>query len=179
MFKLGLLGRGDMFHGCIILYGFHSYAFIGNGLVNMYAKCRELKGSICAFCDILHKDWYLGMRWLIAFGLHGKAIQFLQVFEQMVVNQVKPDNVTFIFLLMACIHSGLIRESPILFETMQTIYGLSPEKDHVACMVDMLARVGYLAEARERADCSVYAKTSLREALLGTCSAHGKLGFGK
>ncbi|KAM5577569.1 hypothetical protein ABKV19_008090 [Rosa sericea] len=180
--NLALLGRGEMFHGCIIHYGFHAYAFIGNSLVNMYAKCGDLKGSIRAFRDILHKDLVSWNAMLFAFGLHGKAIETLQFFEQMVVNGVKPDNVTFIGLLMACSHSGLIGESRALFETMQTIYGLSPDKYHVACMVDMLGRGGYLAEAKELADkyCSVYsAKISLREALLGACSAHGELGFGK
>lgn len=180
--NLALLGHGEMFHCCIIHYGFHAYTFIGNGLVNMYAKCGELKGSIRAFCDILHKDLVSWNAMLFAFGLHGKAIQSLQVFEQMVVNGVKPDNVTFIGLLMACSHSGLIGESHALFETMQTVYGLSPENDHVACMVDLLGRGGYLAEAKELAAkyCSLYnAKTSSCEALLGACSAHGELGFGK
>ncbi|XP_050380901.1 pentatricopeptide repeat-containing protein At2g36980, mitochondrial [Argentina anserina] len=180
--NLALLGCGEMFHGRIIHCGFHAYAFIGNGLVNMYAKSGDLKGSICAFHDILHKDLVSWNSMLFAFGLHGKAIQSLQVFEQMVVNGVKPDNVTFIGLLMACSHSGLIGESRALFETMQTIYGLSPDKDHVACMVDILGRGGYLAEAKELADkfSSVYsAKISSGEALLVACSAHEELGFGK
>ncbi|KAL6225345.1 hypothetical protein ACLB2K_004195 [Fragaria x ananassa] len=180
--NLALLGCGEMFHACIIHYGFHAYVFIGNGLVNMYAKCGDLKGSIRAFHEILHKDLVSWNAMLFAFGLHGKAIESLQVFEQMVVTGFKPDNVTFIGLLMACSHSGLIGESCALFESMQRIYGFSPEKDHVACMVDMLGRGGYLAEAKKLADkyCSLYsAKTSSCEALLGACSAHGDLGFGK
>ncbi|KAL6223091.1 hypothetical protein ACLB2K_006481 [Fragaria x ananassa] len=180
--NLALLGCGEMFHACIIHYGFHAYVFIGNGLVNMYAKCGDLKGSIRAFHEILHKDLVSWNAMLFAFGLHGKAIESLQVFEEMVVTGFKSDNVTFIGLLMACSHSGLIGESCALFESIQTIYGLSPEKDHVACMVDMLGRGGYLAEVKKLADkyCSVYsAKTSSCEALLGACSAHGDLGFGK
>ncbi|KAH0996405.1 hypothetical protein GBA52_020269 [Prunus armeniaca] len=67
----------------------------------------------------------------------------------MVENGVKPDNMTFIGLLMTCSHNGLIEESRVVFETMGSVYGISPEMDHVACMVDMLGRGGYLAEAKE------------------------------
>ncbi|PQQ17745.1 pentatricopeptide repeat-containing protein [Prunus yedoensis var. nudiflora] len=150
--SLAVLGHGKMVHGIILHYGFHAYVFIGNGLVNMYAKCGDLQGSVRAFSDILQKDLVSWNAMLFAFGLHGQAIRALQVFKEMVENGVKPDNVTFIGLLMTCSHNGLIEESRVLFETMGSVYGISPEMEHVACMVDMLGRSGYLAEAKELVD---------------------------
>lgn len=180
--SLAVLGHGKMVHGCILRYGFHAYVFIGNGLVNMYAKCGDLEGSVRIFRNIPDKDLVSWNAMLFAFGLHGQAIQAVQVFEEMVENGVKPDNVTFIGLLMSCSHAGLIEESHVLFETMRSVYGLSPEMDHVTCMVDMLGRGGYLAEAKELVD--KYSEvgggeTSSWEALLGACSAQGDIGFGK
>lgn len=180
--SLAVLGHGKMVHGIILHYGFHAYVFIGNGLVNMYAKCGDLQGSVRAFSDILQKDLVSWNAMLFAFGLHGQAIQALQVFKEMVESGVKPDNVTFIGLLMTCSHNGLIEESRVLFETMGSVYGISPEMEHVACMVDMLGRSGYLAEAKELVDKYSEvgsAETSSCEALLGACSAQGDVGFGR
>ncbi|KAI5324213.1 PREDICTED: pentatricopeptide [Prunus dulcis] len=180
--SLAVLGHGKMVHGIILHYGFHAYVFIGNGLVNMYAKCGDLQGSVRAFSDILQKDLVSWNAMLFAFGLHGQAIQALQIFKEMVENGVKPDNVTFIGLLMTCSHNGLIEESRALFETMGSVYGISPEMEHVACMVDMLSRSGYLAEAKElvgKYSEVSSAETSSCEALLGACFAQGDVGFGR
>ncbi|KAL6276936.1 hypothetical protein ACE6H2_020537 [Prunus campanulata] len=180
--SLAVLGHGKMVHGIILHYGFHAYVFIGNGLVNMYAKCGDLQGSVRAFSGILPKDLVSWNAMLFAFGLHGQAIQALQVFKEMVENGVKPDNVTFIGLLMTCSHNGLIEESRMLFENMGSVYGISPEMEHVACMVDMLGRSGYLAEAKELVDKYSEvgsAETSSCEALLGACSAQRDVGFGR
>ncbi|KAI3697550.1 hypothetical protein L6452_30643 [Arctium lappa] len=64
---------------------------------------------------------------------------------------------------------------------MSQIYGILPETEHVACMVDMLARGGYLEEAREMTNTytsthGATAKSS--EALFGACYAHGDVEMG-
>uniref|UniRef100_A0A2P2MX17 Pentatricopeptide repeat-containing protein n=1 Tax=Rhizophora mucronata TaxID=61149 RepID=A0A2P2MX17_RHIMU len=179
--NLAVLGHGRMFHGCIIHYGFHAYAYVGNGLVNMYAKCGDIDRSILAFNDIFEKDLVSFNAMLFAFGLHGKAKQALQLYEDMVASGTDPDKVTFVGLLMTCSHSGLVEKGRAFFESMSSIYGLSYETDHVACMVDMLGRSGFLAEAKELA--IKYCKAdevqaSSCEALLGACYSHGELRIG-
>lgn len=178
---LATLGHGKMFHSCAIRYGFHVYAYVGNGLVNMYAKCGDIEGSNQAFKDILGKDLVSWNTMLLAFGLHGFAHQALQVHKEIMASGLKPDKVTFIGLLMTCSHSGLINKGRSFFESMSLIYGISPEVDHVACMVNMLARGGYLEEAREVANKYMGidgVKISSYEALFGACSAHGDLEMG-
>ncbi|KAL5555809.1 hypothetical protein UlMin_038045 [Ulmus minor] len=179
--SLAALGHGKMVHGYMIRYGFPAYVYVGNGLVNMYAKCGDLEGSNRAFWEIPNKDLVSWNAMLFAFGLHGQASRALQLYEEMVATGTKPDKVTFIGLLMTCSHSGLIEESRKLYETMRSVYGLSPEMDHMVCMVDMLGRGGYLAEAEELANKYLgtgSADVSSREALLGACSAHQDLHFG-
>ncbi|KDP40035.1 hypothetical protein JCGZ_02033 [Jatropha curcas] len=179
--SLAVLAHGRMVHGYAIRRGFNSYLYVGNGLINMYAKCGDLDGSIRAFDDIYVKDLVSFNAMLFAFGLHGKACRALQLFDDMVVSGIKPDKMTFIGLLTTCSHSGLIEEGRAIFDSIRLVHGLSYDADHVACMLDMLGRGGYLAEAKELA--SKYAKTgdvktSWYEALLGACSAHGELEMG-
>ncbi|KAK9289038.1 hypothetical protein L1049_017509 [Liquidambar formosana] len=178
---LVMLGQGRMVHACAIHYGFHAYVYVANGLVNMYAKCGDIEGSSRAFDDICSKDLISWNAMLFGYGLHGHASQALRLYEEMVASGIKPDKVTFIGLLMTCSHSGLIEKGRVIFESMWSGYGLPHEWDHVACMVDMLGRGGYLAEARELANNysgTVSGKTSSSEALLGACFAHGDVRTG-
>ncbi|PON52275.1 Tetratricopeptide-like helical domain containing protein [Trema orientale] len=173
--SLGVLGHGKMVHGCILRNGFHAYVYVGNGIVNMYAKSGDLEGSIRAFGEIPNKDLVSWNAMLFAFGLHGQHNHALKFYKEMVATGVKPDKVTFIGLLMTCSHSGLIEESREFYEIMRSVYGLSLEIDHVACMVDMLGRGGYIAEAKELANKYLgtgFSDLSSFEALLGACSAH-------
>ncbi|KAL5163525.1 Pentatricopeptide repeat-containing protein, mitochondrial [Glycine soja] len=179
--SLAILVHGRMVHGCIIRHGLDKYLYVGNSLVNMYAKCGDIKGSRLAFHDILDKDLISWNSMLFAFGLHGRANEAICLYREMVASGVKPDEVTFTGLLMTCSHLGLISEGFAFFQSMCLEFGLSHGMDHVACMVDMLGRGGYVAEARSLAE--KYSKTSITrtnscEVLLGACYAHGDLGTG-
>ncbi|XP_052188397.1 pentatricopeptide repeat-containing protein At2g36980, mitochondrial isoform X2 [Diospyros lotus] len=174
--NLATLWHGQMIHCAIIHYGFHAYTYVGNGLVNMYAKSGDMQGAIQAFNDIVDKDLVSWNSLLFAFGLHGQAAQALWLYEEMTASGIKPDKVTFIGLLMTCSHSGLTEKGQALFESMSPVHQLPPEIDHVACMVDMLARGGYLIEATELANKYQWmdsASISSRESLFGACFAHG------
>ncbi|KAJ4844674.1 hypothetical protein Tsubulata_018292, partial [Turnera subulata] len=178
--SLAALGLGRMVHGSLIHYGFCSYVYIGNCLIDMYAKCGDLDASVRAFGDIYEKDLVSLNAMLFAFGLHGKASQAIKLYEDMVANGMKPDKVTFTGLLMTCSHSGLIDKGRQFFESMRSDHGLTFDMDHVACMVDMLGRGGHFAEAKEVANsCLDTGKLdgSTLEALLGACSAQGELGM--
>ncbi|MBA0829696.1 hypothetical protein Goarm_014283, partial [Gossypium armourianum] len=181
--SLAVLGFGKMVHGCVIRYGFQAYVYVGNGLVNMYAKCGDIKGSSYAFNEILEKDLVSWNAMLFGFGMHGLSTQALQIYDEMVAHGMKPDKVSFIGLLMTCSHAGLINKGRLFFDIMSSLYGLTYEIDHVACMVDMLGRGGYLVEAKELSSKyskkdTVEAKSSSYEALLGACSIHGDVRMG-
>ncbi|KVI02177.1 hypothetical protein Ccrd_019551 [Cynara cardunculus var. scolymus] len=118
---------------------------------------------------------------LIAYGLHGWGDKALEIYKEMVASGLKPDNITFTSLLMTCSHLGLINRGRALFKSMSQIYGISPETEHVACMVDMLARGGYLEEAREMTN--MYTRThgataKSSEALFGACYSHRDVDMG-
>ncbi|XP_058100480.1 pentatricopeptide repeat-containing protein At2g36980, mitochondrial-like [Magnolia sinica] len=180
--NLAVLGHGKMVHGCVIRFGLHSYMYVGNGLINMYAKCGDMEGCNRAFGDILRKDLVSWNAMLFGFGLHGRAHEALRLFEDMVASGVEPDKVTFIGLLTVCSHSGLVEQGRVLFESMESVYGLAHEVDHVACMIDMLGRGGYLEEASklvEDSSAMLGVNTNYYETLLGACSVHGDVRLGK
>ncbi|XP_047153528.1 pentatricopeptide repeat-containing protein At2g36980, mitochondrial [Vigna umbellata] len=180
--SLAILVHGRMIHGCIIRHGLDKYLYVGNSLVNMYAKCGDIEGSRLSFHGIREKDLVSWNSMLFAFGLHGKANEAIGLYREMVASGVKPDEVTFTGLLMTCSHLGLINEGFEFFQSMSLEFGFSHGMDHVACMLDMLGRGGYVAEARSLA--KKYSKSSKGrsnswEVVLGACYAHGDLETGR
>ncbi|XP_023745422.1 pentatricopeptide repeat-containing protein At2g36980, mitochondrial isoform X1 [Lactuca sativa] len=175
---IATLGHGKMIHSLAIRHGFHSYAYVGNGLVNMYAKCGDIFGSFQSFNDIIEKDLVSWNTMLISYGLHGWGDKALEIYDKMISSNLKPDNVTFISLLMTCSHLGFVEKGRDFFQSMSGVHGLCPEVEHVACMVDMLARGGELEEAREMVESyrrrhGEMGKSS--EGVFGACYAHGEL----
>ncbi|CAI8610582.1 unnamed protein product [Vicia faba] len=179
--SLAILVHGKMVHSCIIHLGLDKYLFVGNSLINMYAKCGDIEGSRLAFHAISEKDPVSWNSMLFAFGLNGRGNEAICIFREMLASGVRPDEVTFTGLLMTCSHLGLINEGFSFFQSMSLEFGLTQRMDHVACVVDMLGRGGYVAEARSLA--KKYSKTSKDrsnscEVLLGACYTHGDLRTG-
>ncbi|KAM0052084.1 putative tetratricopeptide-like helical domain superfamily [Helianthus debilis subsp. tardiflorus] len=88
---MATLGHGKMIHSLAIVHGFHCYAYVGNGLVNMYAKCGDIDGSKQSFNDIMEKDLVSWNTMLIAYGLHGWGGKALKIYEEMLASGLKPD----------------------------------------------------------------------------------------
>ncbi|CAA0807116.1 Pentatricopeptide repeat-containing protein -mitochondrial [Striga hermonthica] len=147
--NLAALSRGQAVQGHVIKSGFLAYCYVGNSLVNMYAKCGDILDARRAFEDIPLKDLISWNTMLFAFGLHGQSVRALRVLKEISASGLRPDKVTFIGLLMACSHSGLIDKGISLFESMSLKYGLQPDTDHIACVVDMLVRGGKFEKAEE------------------------------
>ncbi|XP_051127656.1 pentatricopeptide repeat-containing protein At2g36980, mitochondrial [Andrographis paniculata] len=144
-----MLGFGRVVHGIVVKSGFHSDTYVGNSVVNMYAKCGDIVNSDKAFDEILDKDLVSWNTMLFALGIHGRSNEALDILRKIVASGLNPDEVTFVGLLTTCSHLGLIEEGLGIFASMATQYGISQEIDHVACVVDMLGRAGELKKAGE------------------------------
>ncbi|KAF6149870.1 hypothetical protein GIB67_008591 [Kingdonia uniflora] len=113
---------GKQFHGMVIKHGFGMYRPIGNATLDMYEKC---------FCKN---------------GLGDKA---LKAFGQMEIEGVMPNKITFLGVVYACSHAGLVQEGLKHFNIMINSYCFTTMMDYYTCMVDLLARSGYLEQALE------------------------------
>ncbi|KAM2476206.1 hypothetical protein ACFX1W_042913 [Malus domestica] len=107
---------------------------------------------------------------LVGLAQHGNAKEALSLFRVMKTKNIEPDRVTFIGVLSACSHSGLVSEAFEYFSKMQKDYGVEPEMEHYFCLVDALGRAGLFQEAEKLiASMPFEASASMYRALLCAC----------
>lgn len=116
---------------------------------------------------------------LSGLAMHGRGRFMLDLFPQMVI-ETRPDDLTFISLLSACSHSGLVEKGRHYFHNLESLYRLTPKIEHYACMVDLLGRAGHLEEALSLVkNMPMPPNEVVLGSLLGSCSIHGKLKLGE
>ncbi|KAA8521114.1 hypothetical protein F0562_011733 [Nyssa sinensis] len=105
----------------------------------------------------------------------GQAKESLQFFVQM---NVKPDATTFVALLSACSHAGMVEEGTKIFGAMFENYGIAPQLDHFACMVDILGRAGKILEAEKLIrKMPMEPDSVVWSAMLGACGSYNDAGL--
>jgi pentatricopeptide repeat protein len=176
----GALGWVKEVHNQAREAGFELDLRVGNALVHMYAKCGSLDHARLAFDRMEERDvitWNVMIGGLAQYGCGSEA---LDVFRRMIGVGVKPDGYSFVALLLACSHVGLVDEGRRLFLAMSHDYGISPSVVHWSCMVDMLGRAGHLEEAKLLIDSiPVEPNVAAWGALLGACRSYGNVEFGE
>uniref|UniRef100_A0A7N0T6R1 Pentatricopeptide repeat-containing protein n=1 Tax=Kalanchoe fedtschenkoi TaxID=63787 RepID=A0A7N0T6R1_KALFE len=121
---------------------------IQTALVDMYGKCGCLDTAVEVFRNMCKKDIFAWTAMISVFALHGRSEEAFDLFDEMISLGVKPNQVTFVALLSACAHSGLIDKGRLYFHAMSPVYSLEPQAQHYACMVDMLSRSGKFEEVQ-------------------------------
>ncbi|KAK8357811.1 hypothetical protein V6Z11_A05G445600 [Gossypium hirsutum] len=121
--------------------------FVGCSIIDMYAKSGCIEQARRVFEKLRDKDVALWNAIIVGYGLHGYGKEALELFEKMLAFGMKPDGFTFVGILIACCHSGLVEEGLKYFNDMQNFHGITPKLEHYACIVDMLGRAGRLDES--------------------------------
>eukprot|EP01018_Ginkgo_biloba_P018484 Gb_38129 [translate_table: standard] len=174
------LQQGKWIHGYIIRNGFESNVFLENSLLTMYAKCGNIRIARHIFDKMTERGVVSWNAMIAAYGIHGQGKDALALYAQMEQRAMKPDDITFVGLLNACSHAGLVEEGWNYFDCMSRNYGIRPRLEHYACMVDLLGRAGQLSEAHNfinkmplEPDACVWG------ALLGACRIHSNIELGE
>lgn len=174
------LALGKQIHLLVIKKGFDSNPFVSNGLINMYSKCGVLEDATEVFKQM---PWRNSISWnsmIAAFARHGNGSEALQLYNVMKLEGVEPTDVTFLSLLHACSHVGLVDKGMELLDSMERDYGITPRMEHYACVVDILGRAGLVNEAKAFIEgLPVKPDTLVWQALLGACGIHGDSVLGK
>ncbi|KAI4324168.1 hypothetical protein L6164_023725 [Bauhinia variegata] len=172
---LSSLRDGKEIHSLIFHTGFDLDELTSSSLVDMYAKCGDIKSSMQVFKEFGNKTNVISWNsMIVGFAKNGYAESALKVFDEMNQSCVKPDEVTFLGVLTACSHAGWVYEGQQIFDIMVKNYGIQPRVDHYACMVDLLGRWGFLKEAEEFIDkLDVEPNSMIWATLLGACRIHG------
>lgn len=114
-----------------------------NSLIFMYSKCGRMEDARKVFNGMEKKDVVSYNTLITGFAAHGHGTEAIQLMLRMKDEGIDPDRVTYIGVLTACSHAGLLDEGWEVFKSIK-----NPEVDHYACMVDLLGRVGKLDEAK-------------------------------
>ncbi|KAI5659542.1 hypothetical protein M9H77_28335 [Catharanthus roseus] len=177
---LGALELGKWIHDYVKKNGFHRYVKVNTALIDMYAKCGSLEDAISVFNSMNIKDRQAWSTMIMAYAIHGGGYEAISVFEEMIKLQVQPDGVTFLGVLYACDHAGLIEHCFTYFYRMRDEYRIIPGIKHYGCVVDCLGRAGRLIDAYNFINNLPIEPTSLLwRTLLAACSIHGNVNLGK
>ncbi|XP_021297663.1 putative pentatricopeptide repeat-containing protein At3g01580 [Herrania umbratica] len=179
--ELGILHQAVCLHGYITRSGFDSNPFVGASLIELYSKCGSLDYAIKVFKGIIDKDVVLWSAMIAGYGIHGKGRESLKLFEQMVKSSAaRPNNVTFLSILSACSHAGLVLEGIEIFSMMVNDYGLGPTSEHYGIVVDLLGRTGELDRAMDIINrMPVPVEPHVWGALLAACRIHHNVEIGE
>lgn len=172
--NLALWELGKQVHGLVIALGYESCLFISNALVDMYAKCSDLVAAKCIFCEMGRKDVVSWTSIIVGTAHAGLAEEALGLYDEMVLAGVKPNEVTFVGLIYACSHVGLVSKGRALFKSMVDDFGIRPSLQHYTCLLDLLSRSGHLEEAENLIRTMPFNPDEPTwAALLSACKHHG------
>ncbi|XP_050236051.1 pentatricopeptide repeat-containing protein At4g14170 [Mercurialis annua] len=176
--QLGLLKHGRSVHGWC-LKNCRLELSLGNAIVDMYVKCAVLCYGRRVFDKMPNRDVFSYSSLILGYGLSGDVSVALGLFDQMHMIGIKPNDVTFLGVLSACAHGGLVEKAHSYFKMMQDC-GLVAELKHCASMVDCLARAGRLEEAEKFInDMPMEPDEAVLGAILAGCRIHNNVEVGE
>ncbi|PRQ32894.1 putative tetratricopeptide-like helical domain, DYW domain-containing protein [Rosa chinensis] len=147
--QLGAVDVGIWIHHYIEKHDLSLNVALGTALVDMYAKCGNITKALNIFSDMPGKNCFTWTSIICGLALNGHAHDAISYFEEMIDTGLKPDEITFLGVLSACCHGGLVEEGRKYFSLMNTKFNICPKLKHYSCMVDLLGRAGLLQEAAD------------------------------
>ncbi|XP_072994800.1 pentatricopeptide repeat-containing protein At4g33990-like [Typha latifolia] len=176
--KLGAMHKAKMIHDYILSINMSLNVFLGTAMIDMYAKCGSVDAAREIFDQMMERNVITWSSMISAYGIHGHGREALELCAQMLHSGIRPNHITFVSILSACSHAGLIDEGQKFFHSMERDYLIRPDVKHYTCMLDLLGRAGRLKEAIELSERVTLEKDEgFWGALLGACRIHGNIGL--
>ncbi|ESQ41266.1 hypothetical protein EUTSA_v10012703mg [Eutrema salsugineum] len=147
--SLASMELGSQVHGLAIKTGNAEKVAVSNSLIDMYAKCGDIKDAQSVFNKIKTKDVPSWNALISGYSTHGLTREALRIFDIMKDCDYKPNGLTFLSVLSGCSNAGLVDEGQDCFESMIRDHGIEPCLEHYTCMVRLLGRSGRLEKAME------------------------------
>eukprot|EP01018_Ginkgo_biloba_P032089 Gb_22773 [translate_table: standard] len=178
--NLAALEQGKEIHENIVKSGLQSDIFVNNALVDMYAKCGSIENAHNVFDKMTQRDVVSWNVMIVGYAIHGCGKEALLLFQQMQQSVANPDHVTFLGVLSACCHAGLVHEGWQYFNCMSQCYNVTPAMEHYGCMIDLLGRSGHLDEAHDLIQkMPIKPDTVVWGSLLAACKIHTNIELGE
>ncbi|XP_047321749.1 pentatricopeptide repeat-containing protein At3g50420 [Impatiens glandulifera] len=170
--------QGEMVHSHAMKTGNHFEMSVCGSLIDMYSKTGDLEAAKRVLSEIGKPDLKCWNSMLGGYGQHGKGKDACGIFDEILKRDLKPDQVTFVSILSACSHNGLVKKGKRIWNYMKEI-GIEPGFKHYSCMVSLLSRAGKLEEAEEIVLNSQFVNNSeVWRILLSCCVLYGNVELG-
>lgn len=172
--------QGMQIHSRIIKTGYSAETEASNVLITLYAKCGSLSDAKREFLDLPEKNEISWNAMITGYSQHGRGTEALELFEEMKRLGFMPNYVTYVSVLSACSHVGLVDEGLNYFKAMSEEHNLEPKPEHYVCVVDILGRSGFLARARKFIEeMPIEPDAMAWRTLLSACTAHKNIEIGE
>ncbi|XP_059431295.1 pentatricopeptide repeat-containing protein At2g27610 [Corylus avellana] len=172
--------QGKQFHACSIKSGLANALCISSALVTMYAKKGNIESANEVFKRQGQRDLVSWNSMISGYAQHGHGEKALQVFEEMRRRDLEMDDITFIGVISACTHAGLVDEGQRYFNMMVKDHHIDPTMEHYSCMVDLYSRAGLLEKAMDIVNQMPFpAGSTVWRTVLAACRVHRNLELGK
>ncbi|XP_008387666.3 pentatricopeptide repeat-containing protein At4g21065-like [Malus domestica] len=177
---LGALELGKWVESYIEKEGIHKSVELCNALIDMFAKCGNVDKALKLFRNMSGRTIVSWTSVIDGLAMHGRGMEAIALFEEMIGTGVAPDDVAFLGLLSACSHSGLVEKGKRYFSSMVEKFQIVPKIEHYGCMVDMFCRAGHVKEASEFIQkMPIEPNPIVMRTLISACHAHGELKLGE
>ncbi|KAL7202644.1 hypothetical protein ACSBR1_034169 [Camellia fascicularis] len=152
---------------------------VASAIVDMYSKCGVTDDAFRVFQTMPERDIASWNGIICGFAQNGEAMKALKLYDELLLSKspvIAPNGVTFVGVLNACRHSGLVKEGYDYFNDMIHRYMIKPEAEHFTCMLDLLARAGLLQEAEALMRALPFKPdVVMLSSMLGACKLHRNL----
>ncbi|XXG58249.1 hypothetical protein AAC387_Pa04g0606 [Persea americana] len=177
---LGASEEGRWVHSYIDENGFEYRPKLGTALVDFCVKCGCVESARQVFDKMPIKDVMAWSAIIVGLAINGHSDSALTLFAEMERSKTKPNAITFIGVLSACNHGGLVDKGWDYFKVISNVYGISPSIEHYGCMVDLLGRAGRVADAEQLINSMPMRPGGvIWGALLNGCVIHGHVELGE
>lgn len=179
--RLTVLLQGRQFHSLVIKMGSERNVFVASALIDMYSKGGDIDEARCVLGQTSIKNSVLWTSMIMGYAQCGRGSEALELFDRLLTEQVFiPDHICFTAVLTACNHAGFLDKGVEYFNKMRTNYGLCPDRDQYACLIDLYARNGNLRKAKELMEEMPYKPNHVMwSSFLSSCRIHGEVELGR
>ena len=172
--QTGALDQGKYIHLLIDKFEINCDLVLETALVDMYAKCGSIDLALQVFRRMRVRNVFTWNALIGGLAMHGHGEDAISLFDQMEPDKLMPDDVTFIALLCACSHAGLVDEGLAMFQAMKNKFQIEPRMEHYGCVVDLLCRARKVDDALAFIEnMPIKANSVLWATLLGACRSGG------
>ncbi|XP_058748825.1 pentatricopeptide repeat-containing protein At4g21065 [Vicia villosa] len=178
--ELGALELGRRVHVYLLKVGLTQNMHVNNSLLDFYAKCGSIREAQQVFSEMSERNVVSWTSLIVGLAVNGFGEEALELFKEMERQELVPGEITFVGVLYACSHCGMLDEGFNYFRRMKEDYRIMPRIEHYGCMVDLLSRAGLVKRAYEYIqNMPMQPNAVIWRTLLGACTIHGDLGLGE